>query len=137
MCRNPFVSIVARGLELIQVYDEALQIIKEYFPIGPSRMAYQPQEGSGCAATEAPRGLLFHRYQIDDAGKIASATIIPPTSQNQRQIETDLKNYLSRKLQAKATREELAVDCERLVRTYDPCISCSTHFLKIHWQESA
>ncbi|MBS0201284.1 MAG: nickel-dependent hydrogenase large subunit [Planctomycetes bacterium] len=134
-CRNPFRSIIARALELVQVYEEALDILRGYHPSGPSRMPYQPAAGQACAATEAPRGLLFHDYQIDDAGKIRQARIIPPTSQNQRQIEGDLTTYLSRNLQAKASREELASDCERLVRTYDPCISCSTHFLRVRWEE--
>ena len=137
MCGNPFRSIIARGLELVQAYEEALGILRDYHPTGPARMSYQPHAGSGCAATEAPRGMLFHEYRIDDAGKIVTARIIPPTSQNQRQIEGDLKGYLSHRIQTSAPREELAVDCERLVRTYDPCISCSTHFLKVRWEEMA
>ncbi len=136
MCRNPFRSIVARGLELVQAYAEALEILRAYQPAGPHRIHYQPRASQGCAATEAPRGLLFHEYRVDAAGKIASARIIPPTSQNQRQIEVDLERYLTRKLQARASREEMAVDCERLVRSYDPCISCSTHFLRVRWEET-
>ena len=98
-------------------------------------MAYQPKESSGCAATEAPRGLLFHEYRVDAAGKIVSGRIIPPTSQNQKQIERDVTDYLTGRMQAAASRDEMAIDCERLVRTYDPCISCSTHFLKVRWEE--
>lgn len=135
MCRNPFKSIIARGLELVQVYHEALTILKDYRSSDVARVKYQPKAGVGCAATEAPRGLLFHEYRIDDAGKIVSARIIPPTSQNQRQIEDDLRSFLTRRLQEQATRDELAIDCERLVRTYDPCISCSTHFLNVKWEE--
>lgn len=135
MCRNPFRSIIARAIELAQVYEEALGILRDYHPTGPARMTYQSTSGRGCAATEAPRGLLFHEYQVDDAGKIAAARIIPPTSQNQRQIENDLQTYLTARLSAGAAREELALDIERLVRSYDPCISCSTHFLKVRWEE--
>lgn len=135
MCRNPFRSIIARALELAQVYDEALEILRQYNPSGPARVPYQPNSGYGCAATEAPRGLLFHEYHVDDAGKIAAATIVPPTSQNQKQIENDLRTYLTQRLGAGASREELAVDIERLVRSYDPCISCSTHFLKVRWED--
>lgn len=135
MCRNPFRSIIARGLELVQVYHEALAILKDYQPVGITRVDYQPRPGTGSAATEAPRGLLFHAYEIDESGKIVSARIIPPTSQNQRQIEEDLRSYLTRRLNERVSREELAVDCERLVRTYDPCISCSTHFLKVCWEK--
>ena len=136
-CRNPFQSIIARGLELVQAYEEALTILRDYDPSGPAHMAYQPRECSGCAATEAPRGLLFHEYHVDAGGQIVSGRIIPPTSQNQRQIERDVTDYLTGRLQAAASRDEMAVDCERLVRTYDPCISCSTHFLKVRWEESS
>lgn len=134
-CCNPFQSIIARGLELVHAYEEALTILQEYDPSGPAHIAYQPRESRGCAATEAPRGLLFHDYHIDADGKIVSGRIIPPTSQNQRQIERDVTGYLTGRLQAAASRDEMAVDCERLVRTYDPCISCSTHFLKVRWEE--
>jgi coenzyme F420-reducing hydrogenase alpha subunit len=137
MCKNPFRSIIARGLELVQVYDEALEILRNYQPIGPARITYQPFASSGCAASEAPRGLLYHHYEIDDEGKIKSAIIIPPTSQNQRQIESDLRGFLSQRIQTHPARESLALDCERLVRTYDPCISCSTHYLKVEWEETS
>ena len=137
MCRNPFRSIIARALELVQVYEEALGILRSYHPKGLARVAYRPTASRGCAATEAPRGLLFHDYQVDGAGKITSARIVPPTSQNQRQIEGDLRTYLTDRLQARASREDLAIDVERLVRSYDPCISCSTHFLKVNWEDIA
>lgn len=139
-CSNPFKSIVARGLELVHVYEEALAILKDYvesasFVREPAYVPYEHRDGSGCAATEAPRGLLFHDYQTNSQGKIVSARIIPPTSQNQRQIESDVVARLSGRLGEGATRDELAADCERLVRTYDPCISCSTHFLKVRWED--
>lgn len=139
-CRNPFQSIIARSLELVHAYEEALAILRDYASVGPlssepAYMPYQPKDGSGCAATEAPRGLLFHEYRIDAAGKIVSGRIIPPTSQNQKQIERDVTDYLTGRLLAGATRDDMALDCERLVRTYDPCISCSTHFLKVRWEE--
>jgi coenzyme F420-reducing hydrogenase alpha subunit len=134
-CRNPFRSLIARGLELVQVYHEALSILKAYRQPAASRISYAPVDGSGCAATEAPRGLLYHHYRIDQTGKIQSARIVPPTSQNQRQIETDLREYLNARLARQVPRDELALDCEKLVRTYDPCISCSTHFLPVKWEE--
>ena len=136
-CRNPFKNIIARCLELVHAYEEALSILREYNSAGIAHVDYQHQDGSGCAATEAPRGILFHEYRVDQAGRIVSGRIIPPTSQNQRQIEHDLVQHLTSRLQAGATRDELAIDCERLVRTYDLCISCSTHFLKVRWEESS
>jgi coenzyme F420-reducing hydrogenase alpha subunit len=141
-CRNPFKSIIARSLEVVHVYEEALAILRDYVSsvgISPksAHVSYEPADGTGCAATEAPRGMLFHEYRIDAAGKIVSGRINPPTSQNQRQIEMDLIEFLSKRLDAGATRDAMAIDCERLVRTYDPCISCATHFLKVHWEEGA
>ena len=134
-CCNPFRSLIARGLELVHAYEEALAILRHGDLSGPAHIAYQASAGSGCAATEAPRGLLYHEYSIDAAGKIVSGRIIPPTSQNQKQIERDVTDYLTARLLAAVSRDQMAVDCERLVRTYDPCISCSTHFLKVRWEE--
>ncbi len=132
-CRNPFKSIVARGLEVIHAYEEALAVLEAYEPVRPPRIGYQPREGEGCAATEAPRGLLFHRYRVDEHGRVEEAVIIPPTSQNQKRIEDDLCAYLPGVLGAGAgvDDESAAMACERLVRSYDPCISCSTHFLRM------
>ena len=128
-CSNPFMGIIARGLELVHAYEEALAIMKSYEPPRPSRIAYSHRAGEGCAATEAPRGMLYHRYTVDAAGKVTFATIVPPTSQNQRQIEQDLRHLLPAIMNE--ADDALALGCERLVRSYDPCISCSTHFLKV------
>lgn len=129
-CRNNFKSIIARALELIAVYEEALAIVKDYqAEPQPSLVPYAPHPGEGCHATEAPRGLLYHRYRIGDDGLIAQAKIVPPTSQNQYRIEEDLMAYLPMivaKSDAEVTRR-----CEHLIRNYDPCISCATHFLKV------
>lgn len=133
-CWNPFQSIVARGLELIHAYEEALDIIRDYTPPRTPRIAYTPQSGSGQAATEAPRGMIYHRYSFDEEGRITFAKIVPPTSQNQKQIEEDLQDYLP----AIMSQDDASVGmaCERLVRSYDPCISCSTHFLKVTIERS-
>jgi sulfhydrogenase subunit alpha len=128
-CHNPFRSIIARGLEVIHAYEEALDILRDYRPIKPPRMGCVHQLGDGCAATEAPRGLIYHRYQVDAAGLITFAKIVPPTSQNQRQIETDLRDWLPRVMNS--DNSQTALECERLIRCYDPCISCSTHFLRL------
>lgn len=128
-CRNPFQAIIARALELVHAYEEAIEIIRDYKPFVPARIDYQPQASHGCAATEAPRGLIYHRYEVDDEGLITFAKIVPPTSQNQQQIEDDLRDWLPRVLNG--DDGQTARDCERLVRCYDPCISCSTHFLKL------
>lgn len=131
-CRNPFRSIIARGLEVIHVYEEALAILREYREPDRARVDVPLGPGEGCAATEAPRGLLYHRYRLNDAGLVSLAKIVPPTSQNQRQIECDLAAWLPRVLAE--TDAAIAQSCERVIRSYDPCISCSTHFLRIKWE---
>jgi sulfhydrogenase subunit alpha len=128
-CRNPYKSIIARALEMVHAYAEALAILREYQPPRISRIAYQYRAGTGCWATEAPRGLIFHSYTVDDHGKVDSAKIVPPTSQNQMQIEDDLRVFVSGILNE--PDDQIARKCEKLVRSYDPCISCSTHFLRI------
>ena len=128
-CLNPFKAIIARGLEVIHAYEEALGVIRNYTGCIPSRVAYTSQTGAGAAATEAPRGLIYHRYEVNDEGRVTAANIVPPTSQNQRQIEDDLRVYLPDVLSNDDS--ETAMACERLIRSYDPCISCSTHFLKL------
>jgi coenzyme F420-reducing hydrogenase alpha subunit len=121
---------VARAVELIHACEEAVAIVKDYnHEPNPPRVPYTPSPGQGCHATEAPRGLLYHRYRIGDDGLIAEARITPPTSQNQPQIEADLRAFVPRVValtDAEATRR-----CEHLIRNYDPCISCATHFLKL------
>lgn len=128
--QNNFHSIAARAIELIVAYEEAIRIIDNYNgPPTPSRIDIRPGPGEGCHATEAPRGLLYHRYRIGDDGLIAEARIVPPTSQNQGQIEADLRSFLPAVVHLDdqtATRR-----CEHLIRNYDPCISCATHFLKL------
>ncbi len=129
-CRNNFKSIVARAIEMIDAYEEALAIVKDYqAEPAPSRVAFTPGAGQGCHATEAPRGLIYHRYRVGEDGLIAEAKLVPPTAQNQAQIEADLLAYLPEVLgedDSTATRR-----CEHLIRNYDPCISCATHFLHL------
>ena len=136
MCSNPYRALQARCLEVVHAYAEALEILRELDLSGPHRLSYQPRTGVGCAATEAPRGLLFHDYEIDSTGKIVRAQIVPPTSQNQGQIEHDLRRHLTEQLATATPREAVARHAEQLVRSYDPCISCATHFLKVQWDEA-
>ncbi len=132
--RNPFRSIVVRAVEILYACEEALRIIARYAPPSAPAVAVPPRESSGCACTEAPRGILYHHYALDAAGTIRSARIIPPTSQNQLTIEQDLAELAPRHLHL--SDEKLRWTCEQAVRNYDPCISCSTHFLKLHVERS-
>ena len=127
--RNPFRSIIVRCVELVYAADEALRLIAEYEEPDAPSVEVEPRAGVGFGCTEAPRGILYHRYAIDDEGTILEAKIVPPTSQNQRAIEEDLRGVVERSLDV--PDEELAILCEQTIRNYDPCISCATHFLKL------
>ncbi len=125
---NPFRSIVVRGLETVWAVEEALRIVDTYVPPAVPAVAVPAVAGVGAAATEAPRGLLYHRYEVDDAGLITDAVIVPPTSQNQIAIEADLRDFVQSHLDL--DDHALGHRCEQVIRNYDPCISCATHFLR-------
>jgi sulfhydrogenase subunit alpha len=128
-CRNPFQSIIVRSVEILYACDEALRIIDHYEAPDTPAVSIQPRAGTRCACTEAPRGILYHRYRISDQGLILEAKIVPPTSQNQKTIEQDLWNFIPKYLDL--PQEKLVWQCEQAVRNYDPCISCATHFLRV------
>jgi coenzyme F420-reducing hydrogenase alpha subunit len=128
-CTNPYQSIVVRAVEVLHACDEALRIIAAYEPPDRPAVPIEPRAGTGYGATEAPRGLLYHRYRLEKDGTIAEARIVPPTSQNQACIEDDLASYVEGFLDL--PDEALRHRCEQTVRNYDPCISCATHFLRL------
>jgi sulfhydrogenase subunit alpha len=128
-CRNPFESIIVRALEVLYSFEEAIRVIESYEPPEAPAAACEPRRSTGYACTEAPRGTLYHRYSIDEKGIILDAKIVPPTSQNQKAIENDLRQYVAPRVEMPTDR--LRAECEQAIRNYDPCISCSTHFLKL------
>jgi sulfhydrogenase subunit alpha len=129
-CKNPFKSIIVRAVELVFACEEALRIIDSYEMPEHPYIEVHPKAGIGHGATEAPRGLLYHRYEIDKHGTIKTARIIAPTSQNQKVIENDLAAYVP--LNLNIPNDTLTWQCEQVIRNYDPCISCSCHFLKLN-----
>jgi len=129
-CINPFQSIVVRMVETLYACEEALRIAQSYEEPDASCVKVKPRAGTGHGCTEAPRGICYHRYRIDADGLIENATIVPPTAQNQKQIEIDLHGVVERNMQL--ADEKLKWRCEQTIRNYDPCISCATHFLKLN-----
>ena len=129
VCRNPFMSIVVRSVEIVYACDEALRIIAEYEPPAEPAIEVRPRAGTGYGCTEAPRGILYHRYRLAEDGAILDARIIPPTSQNQKVIEQDVTRFVTKYIALPA--DELQWKCEQAIRNYDPCISCATHFLRL------
>jgi len=129
VCRNPFQSIVVRSVEMLYACEEALRLIAAYEPPDEPAVEVTPRRGAGCGASEAPRGMCWHRYEIDDDGTILDARIVPPTSQNQLAIEQDLRTVVAR--HAALDDDALRHRCEQAIRNHDPCISCATHFLTL------
>jgi sulfhydrogenase subunit alpha len=128
-CLNPFKSIVVRSLETLYACEEALRIIDAYVPPDRPFIELKPIAGRGHGCSEAPRGICYHTYVIDGDGIIQEARIAPPTAQNQRSMEEDLAEFVPR--HASLSDDELKWRCEQAIRNYDPCISCSCHFLKL------
>ena len=129
VCRNPFKSIIVRALEIVFACEEALRIIAEYEPPAEAAVPLEPLAGVGFGCTEAPRGICWHRYEFEADGTIRSARIVPPTSQNQPSIEADLMAVATQMIDA--DDDAIRDRCEQTIRNYDPCISCSAHFLNL------
>jgi coenzyme F420-reducing hydrogenase alpha subunit len=129
VCRNPFRSILVRAVEVVYACGEALRLIAEYEPPSGPFVPAEPRAGIGHACTEAPRGILYHRYRLDAEGTISDARLVPPTAQNQGVIEEDLRRVAAARLDC--DEATLRADCEQSIRNHDPCISCAAHFLTL------
>lgn len=128
---NPFASIPARAVETMWAIDRCIELLEELkLQADQQRIAASAvSAGTGCSLNEAPRGLLYHYYKINHQGLIEDADIVSPTAHNANNIEEDLRHFVPKNLDL--TDEELTLGCEMLVRAYDPCFSCSVHFLKV------
>ena len=129
VCKNPFRSIIVRAVEIVYACEEALRIIADYEPPDVAARPVEPRDSAGFGCTEAPRGICWHRYEFDADGTVRAARIVPPTSQNQASIEADLVGVATPLLDQ--SDDVIRSRCEQSIRNYDPCISCSAHFLKL------
>jgi len=129
VCNNPFRSVIVRAVELLFACDEALRLATEYEPPEPPAATVVPRAGTGAGATEAPRGMLLQRYELEADGTIHAARIMPPTAQNQLTIESDVRRVVEFGLEL--SDAELTARCELAIRNHDPCISCAAHFLDV------
>lgn len=118
-----------RAVEVVYAIEEALRIIDAYTPPPRPAIPVPPRAGIGHGVTGAPRGVLYHRYALEDEGLITDARIVPPTSQNQAAIEEDMRQVVTSRLNLGDAA--LTAVCERAIRNHDPCISCSAHFLEL------
>jgi coenzyme F420-reducing hydrogenase alpha subunit len=126
---NPFESVVARAIEMVHTIEQIKKDVAEYDPPAHPSVSYEYREGTGYGVSEAPRGVLYHRYDVDQKGRILKAKIVPPTAQNLVRMEDDVRELAP--LILAASPEEAKRLGEMAIRNYDPCISCATHFLKL------
>ena len=137
---NPFYNNIAQAIEIYEGIVRCIEILennkfceeKLHKPVLDKRK--KKYEGTG--ATEAPRGMLFHKFNFDSKGYCTYADITTPTSQNLQTIEEAILEYLPMLLSGNLSKTQIKLEISKLIRAYDPCISCSTHFLEIEWEES-
>jgi len=129
--RNLFHSLLARAVEILLALHEAQRLLDAYRVPDSPWVPVTPRAGVAVGCTEAPRGLLWHRYEMDEDGRVVNARIVPPTSQNQARIEEDLRLSLLN-FGLDQPDDALRLHCEKVIRNYDPCISCATHFLRLN-----
>jgi coenzyme F420-reducing hydrogenase alpha subunit len=130
VCHNPFFAHVARLVECVHANEESIRLIDELVEPGamaPLRTAPKPRAGTGVGAVEAPRGILYHCYEYDGQGRIIAADCVIPTTQNHANIQHDLESLVAELAATVASDAALERLCSMLVRSYDPCISCSVH----------
>jgi len=130
--KNPYHNNIAQALELLHLTNKAILLIKQLKPEN-SKVKFKNKQGTGVSAVEAPRGTLFHEYKINSQGVITYCNIITPTVQNLNLIEQDITTLVNDCLEKNMTNEKIVHDVEKLIRAYDPCFSCSTHFLRVKW----
>jgi len=134
-CHNPFMISVAQVVEIVDSLENAIALIDTILAKGLQEepLEIQPKAGRGVGIVEVPRGILFHDYTYNDKGEIAKANCIIPTNQNHANIQKDMEKYLPMILDK--TPDDIRLNLEMLVRAYDPCISCSTHYLDVKFLE--
>ncbi len=132
--KNPFYNNLCQAIELLNLINHSIELIKNI----PNKIekvndSFKIKAGNGVSAVEAPRGILFHEYKINNEGIITYCNIITPTCQNLNMMEQDITQFVNQLLKENTTKENIVKQIEKLIRAYDPCFSCSTHFLKVNW----
>ena len=133
--QNMYQSIIARAIEIWYAFTESIRLLEQYQQTDSPYSEVTPKAGITYGCSEAPRGLLWHQYEVDDQGLIKSARIVPPTSQNQARMEEDLRLSIT-ELGLDQDEKTIRLHAEQIIRNYDPCISCATHFLDLRLNRS-
>jgi coenzyme F420-reducing hydrogenase alpha subunit len=136
VCCNPFHNNTAQLVECVHCAEHSIELIDSLLTRGlKEEPEVQPVHfKSGASAAEVPRGVLFHEYELDKDGRISGANLVIPTGQNLANIEADMREMVPALLESGMSKGEITLRLEMLVRAYDPCISCSVHFLDIRWE---
>lgn len=129
---NPHYNLICQSLELLNSANRIEELLKNP-PVHEEITKFEIKPGTGVSAVEAPRGTLFHEYKIDKEGEITYCNIITPTAQNLNMMEHDITQLVDELLNKQTSQKEIVGQIEKLIRSYDPCFSCSTHFLKVNW----
>jgi sulfhydrogenase subunit alpha len=130
---NPFKNNLAQAVELIHYWEYTAECLKDF------KVKYEPivkpktKSGHGIAANEAPRGTLWHEYKVDK-GVITYANVVTPTAQMLRNMQDMIAVYVQQMIEKKTKKEKMVLEIEKLIRSYDPCFSCATHFLRVNWK---
>ena len=133
---NPYVNNFAQAVEVVHILDCLIEIMTGLKIKDEKPVPHKPKKGKGVAIIEVPRGILIHDYDLDKNGIIKKANIIAPTTMNLHNIEDDIRELLPILIEQKKSSQTIVEEFEKLIRAYDPCISCSTHFLEMEWQHS-
>jgi coenzyme F420-reducing hydrogenase alpha subunit len=132
--KNIFHNNLAQAIEIIHCIDASVEIIQKYEERQEEKKTYKIGKSEGIGVIEAPRGTLYYHLKIDENGKIENADLVIPTSQNQINMDKDIGKLVQKKLDQNMDQEKIRFEIERLIRAYDPCMSCATHFLKVKWK---
>lgn len=130
---NVYDNNLSQAIEILHCIDHAIDTLKAINLVPEKPVPFTPHAGTGVGVIEAPRGILYHMCQTNDQGIVTDYDVIVPTAQNQINIENDLKKYFNENLDK--SEEELKLNAEKIIRAYDPCMSCATNFLKIEWNK--
>ncbi|MEW6721862.1 MAG: nickel-dependent hydrogenase large subunit [Candidatus Micrarchaeota archaeon] len=132
--QNIFHNNLAQAIEIVHCIDSSIELLESMEFREEPRVPVKPKKSEGIGVLEAPRGTLYYNLKIDDAGKIEFADLVIPTSQNQIKMDKDVGALVQQKLDSGMDKDDIPLEVEKLVRAYDPCMSCATHFLKINWK---
>lgn len=131
--KNIFHNNLAQAIEILHAIDSSVDIIENLKVVREKPITPKRKSGIGIGVIEAPRGALYYKLEIDDLGKINNGQIVVPTGQNQIGIEGSIRKYLEENIEKLENKETVEHEVEKIVRAYDPCMSCASHFLKIKW----